>query len=40
MHPVWVDVIGNVHGLVGGAHPDAPAVVLGSHYDTVLDGGR
>lgn len=34
------DAIGNVVGRLEGAVPDAPAVVLGSHLDTVPDAGR
>ncbi len=36
----WIDVVGNVHGRLNGSNPGAPAVVVGSHYDTVLDGGK
>lgn len=36
----WIDSVGNVHGRLNGSNPTAPAVVLGSHYDTVLDGGK
>lgn len=36
----WMDSIGNVHGRVDGASPDTPALLLGSHYDTVVDAGR
>lgn len=35
----WVDVVGNVHGRINSKAPGATAVLLGSHYDTVLDGG-
>eukprot|EP00250_Pteridium_aquilinum_P013077 c21115_g1_i1 orf=285-1769(-) len=35
----WVDNIGNVHGRVAGSNPSAPALLLGSHYDTVIDAG-
>ncbi|KAI5055131.1 hypothetical protein GOP47_0030276 [Adiantum capillus-veneris] len=35
----WVDDIGNVHGRVAGKNPSAPALLLGSHYDTVIDAG-
>jgi allantoate deiminase len=34
------DAIGNVIGRLEGADPDAPALVLGSHLDTVPDAGR
>ena len=36
----WVDVVGNVHGRLNGSDPSLPALILGSHYDTVLDAGR
>lgn len=35
----WVDSIGNVHGRAAGSNPSAPALLLGSHYDTVIDAG-
>ncbi len=35
----WVDAIGNVHGRVEGSLP-GPATFTGSHYDTVVDGGK
>lgn len=35
----WVDNIGNFHGRVAGNNPSAPALLLGSHYDTVIDAG-
>ncbi len=35
----WVDVLGNVHGRVEGP-AGAPALLLGSHYDTVADAGK
>ena len=34
----WVDSIGNVRGKVEGKTP-GPAILIGSHYDTVIDGG-
>ena len=34
------DAIGNVIGRVDGAEPGAPALLLGSHLDTVPDAGR
>lgn len=37
---VRVDALGNVIGRYEGAAPDAPAVVIGSHLDTVRDAGR
>jgi len=36
----WVDQVGNVHGRVDSADKDAPAFIMGSHYDTVVDGGK
>ena len=36
----WVDNIANVHGRVDGRNSKAPVLVLGSHYDTVVDGGK
>ncbi len=36
----WIDAVGNVHGRINGSFPNSPALVLGSHYDTVLDGGK
>jgi allantoate deiminase len=35
----WVDDIGNVHGRLEGANISAPALLLGSHLDTVIDAG-
>eukprot|EP00249_Psilotum_nudum_P021140 c27989_g1_i2 orf=778-2229(+) len=35
----WVDHIGNVHGRVQGGNGSAPAILLGSHLDTVIDAG-
>lgn len=37
---VRVDGMGNVVGRYEGATPDAPAVLIGSHLDTVRDAGR
>ena len=36
----WTDAIGNVHGELRSSNASAPTVVLGSHYDTVLDAGK
>ena len=36
----WVDSIGNVHGRVESKNDDAPTQYVGSHYDTVVDGGK
>ncbi|MFW5330661.1 2-oxo-4-hydroxy-4-carboxy-5-ureidoimidazoline decarboxylase [Hydrogenophaga sp. ZJX-1] len=35
-----IDVVGNVVGRYHGNTPDAPALLTGSHYDTVRNGGR
>lgn len=35
----WIDFVGNVHGRVGPQNPSIPVVVIGSHYDTVVDAG-
>ena len=36
----WIDGMGNVHGRTpAAASEDAPALMLGSHYDTLTDGG-
>lgn len=34
-----VDTVGNLHGVLTGKNPDAKAIVLGSHLDTVIKGG-
>ena len=34
------DGLGNLRGRSAGADPAAPALLVGSHYDTVPDGGR
>lgn len=36
----WVDSIGNVHGRVEARDAHAPTMFIGSHYDTVVDGGK
>lgn len=36
----WMDGIGNIHGRVDGPNRTAPALLLGSHMDTVLDAGK
>ncbi|MGZ4651198.1 MAG: hydantoinase/carbamoylase family amidase, partial [Kineosporiaceae bacterium] len=36
----WQDAAGNQCGRQAGADPDAPALVIGSHLDTVPDAGR
>jgi allantoate deiminase len=35
-----IDAVGNVVGRYEGSGPDAPAVLIGSHIDTVIDAGR
>lgn len=35
-----LDAIGNVHARYEGETPDAPALILGSHIDTVRDAGK
>jgi len=36
----WQDAAGNQCGRMEGSEPDLPALVLGSHLDTVTDAGR
>lgn len=36
----WQDAAGNQHGRLEGAEPGLPALVLGSHLDSVPDAGR
>ena len=36
----WQDGVGNVHGRIDGRARDAPALISGSHYDTVMDAGK
>ena len=33
------DAVGNVIGVLKGEDPDAPCVMMGSHYDSVYNGG-
>lgn len=35
-----IDPLGSVVGRLEGANPDAPALLIGSHIDTVVDAGR
>lgn len=35
----WIDAVGNVHGYAGAWDGSAPEILVGSHYDTVVDGG-
>jgi allantoate deiminase len=37
---VWTDALFSVFGRYEGQRPNAPAIMLGSHLDTVLDAGR
>ena len=37
---VWTDPLFSVFGRYEGRRPNAPAIMLGSHLDTVLDAGR
>jgi allantoate deiminase len=37
---VSVDAAGNLYGRLAGSDPDAPEIWLGSHLDSVPDGGR
>ena len=36
---VTEDAAGNVIGTLKGEDPDAPCVMMGSHYDSVVNGG-
>ena len=36
----WRDAVGNVRGRAPAESHDAPAMLLGSHYDTVVDAGK
>lgn len=36
----WTDSVGNVCGRYEGVNPDAPALLLGSHLDSVRNAGR
>jgi beta-ureidopropionase / N-carbamoyl-L-amino-acid hydrolase len=37
---IRIDAIGNIFGRLDGANPKAPAVLAGSHLDTVIHGGK
>ena len=37
---IWQDSVGNICGRYEGQQPDAPALLLGSHLDTVRNAGR
>ncbi|RCT95352.1 Zn-dependent hydrolase, partial [Acinetobacter baumannii] len=36
----WVDCLGNVHGRGEGRNASAEALLIGSHLDSVVDGGK
>ena len=36
----WIDTAGNWHAALPGSAPDAPTFIIGSHLDTVPDGGK
>lgn len=36
----WTDAVANVHGRIHGQKPETPALLIGSHYDTVKDAGK
>jgi allantoate deiminase len=35
-----IDALGNVHGVISGSDPARGELVVGSHYDTVVDAGK
>ncbi|HEU4343061.1 MAG TPA: Zn-dependent hydrolase [Candidatus Binatia bacterium] len=37
---IYIDRIGNIFGRLNGANKKAPAVLVGSHLDTVVQGGK
>ena len=37
---VRIDAVGNLHGRANGSEPTSPALLLGSHLDSVRDAGR
>src|SRR5919106_2777089 len=37
---IQIDAIGNIFGRFEGSDPQAPAVLAGSHLDTVIRGGK
>lgn len=39
MH-TWTDAVANVHGRIQGQNPESPALLIGSHSDTVKDAGK
>ena len=36
---VETDPVGNLHGVLQGSDPEAKSIVIGSHMDTVMQGG-
>ncbi|GAB4815756.1 hypothetical protein N2152v2_002802 [Parachlorella kessleri] len=36
----WRDNVANVHGRADGSIDNATEIIIGSHYDTVIDGGK
>lgn len=36
----WIDLVGNVHGYLPAEKPDSQVILMGSHYDTVKNGGK
>ncbi|KAJ7513463.1 hypothetical protein O6H91_23G000700 [Diphasiastrum complanatum] len=36
----WIDEIGNIHGRTDGSNSSAPALLIGSHLDTVIGAGK
>jgi beta-ureidopropionase / N-carbamoyl-L-amino-acid hydrolase len=38
--PAHIDAVGNVVGRYASMHPDAGALIVGSHYDTVRNAGK
>jgi N-carbamoyl-L-amino-acid hydrolase len=37
---IHIDAVGNIFGRLNGSNPKAPAVLAGSHLDTVIHGGK
>lgn len=37
---IWEDGYSNLFGRLEGENPDAPAIMIGSHYDSVTNGGQ
>ena len=37
---MWCPGVTNVHGRIDGYNANAPALLVGSHYDTVIDAGK